>query len=404
MSRKNKNKNVFSFSVFGHEDTTNFIFSKIILSLYEIFTVCVHGTINFMHKTHQRIRIKDIARLAGVSEGTVDRVLHNRGEVSARSRAAVEGIMKEMDYSPNLIARSLASKKHYRFVALIPGYKAGDYWSYVASGFFSVAESFVHHNVDIEIVHFNQYDSHSFAASALEILKQLPDAVFIAPVFRNETLTFTRKLVENAVPFSFIDSMIEEAPFHTYYGQNSSQSGFIGSKLMFDTLKENSKVLIIRIQRKGESFSNQTINRYEGFLKYIREVKQCCYELIHVELIDGDEQTNRQLLSDTFFKHPELSGMITFNSKAYRLAAFLKEINRLDVVLVGYDLLEENIHYLKEGVISYLIAQRPEKQAYLTVSDMYQTLIFHQEVQRLNYMPIDILMKENIDYYINFRD
>ncbi len=357
-----------------------------------------------MHKTQKKIRIKDIARMAGVSEGTVDRVLHNRGEVSKRSRAAVEAIMKDLEYSPNLIARSLASKKHYRFVALIPEHKFSDYWASVATGFRSAAAGFVHHNVNLEIVFFNQYDSHSFAASTIGILKQLPDAVFIAPVFKNETLAFTRKLCENAVPFSFIDSLIEEAPFHTYYGQHSSQSGFIGSKLMFDTLKENSKVLIIRNQRKGESFSNQTISRYEGFLKYIREVKQCCYELIHVELIDGDEKTNKALLNDVFNRHPDLGGMITFNSKAFRLAAFLKEINRQDVVLIGYDLLQANIEYLKDGVISYLIAQRPEKQAYMTVSDMCQALIFHQEVQRLNYMPIDILMKENIDYYINFRD
>ena len=381
------------------------LYSQKLYYLCAKFLLCAYTVLSFfMHKTQQRIRIKDIARMAGVSEGTVDRVLHNRGEVSARSRAAVEAIMKNLDYSPNLLARSLASKKHYRFVALIPEHKSGDYWASVANGFISAAAGFVHHNVNVDIVHFNQYDSHSFAASAAGVLKQLPDAVFIAPVFKNETQAFTRKLSENAVPFSFIDSMIEEVPFHTYYGQNSSQSGFIGSKLMFDTLKDNSKVLIIRNQRKGENFSNQTISRYEGFLKYIREVKQCCYELIHVELIDGDEKTNKALLTEVFSKHPDLGGMITFNSKAYRLAAFLKEIDRQDVVLVGYDLLQENIQYLKEGVISFLIAQRPEKQAYLTVSDMCQALIFHQEVQRINYMPIDVLMKENIDYYINFRD
>ncbi|HQB28933.1 MAG TPA: LacI family DNA-binding transcriptional regulator, partial [Paludibacter sp.] len=50
----------------------------------------------------KRIRIKDIAKLAGVSAGTVDRVVHNRGNVSAKSREAVEKVLKEVNYRPNI--------------------------------------------------------------------------------------------------------------------------------------------------------------------------------------------------------------------------------------------------------------------------------------------------------------
>ncbi|MDE6857713.1 MAG: LacI family DNA-binding transcriptional regulator, partial [Alistipes sp.] len=48
----------------------------------------------------QKIRIKDIARLAGVSAGTVDRVLHNRGNVSPPARRAVESVLEHVDYRP----------------------------------------------------------------------------------------------------------------------------------------------------------------------------------------------------------------------------------------------------------------------------------------------------------------
>ncbi|EJW92983.1 protein containing Bacterial regulatory protein, LacI domain protein, partial [gut metagenome] len=59
-------------------------------------------------------RIKDIALLAGVSTGTVDRILHNRGKVSEESRRKIEDVLKKINYQPNLIARSLALKKSYR--------------------------------------------------------------------------------------------------------------------------------------------------------------------------------------------------------------------------------------------------------------------------------------------------
>ena len=61
-----------------------------------------------MGKTY---RLKDIAELSGVSTGTVDRILHNRGKVSEEAQKKVEKVLKEIDYHPNLIARSLALKK-----------------------------------------------------------------------------------------------------------------------------------------------------------------------------------------------------------------------------------------------------------------------------------------------------
>lgn len=44
-----------------------------------------------------KIRIKDIAERSGVSVGTVDRVLHNRPNVSGKARAKVEAVLKEIN-------------------------------------------------------------------------------------------------------------------------------------------------------------------------------------------------------------------------------------------------------------------------------------------------------------------
>lgn len=58
----------------------------------------------------QNIRLTDIARMANVSVGTVDRVIHNRGRVSEENIRRVKEIMEQVGYKPNLIARSLAVK------------------------------------------------------------------------------------------------------------------------------------------------------------------------------------------------------------------------------------------------------------------------------------------------------
>ena len=68
----------------------------------------------------ERIRIKDIAERAGVSVGTVDRVLHDRPNVSKPAREKVEQALKEMNYQPNMYASALAYNKAYTFCLLIP--------------------------------------------------------------------------------------------------------------------------------------------------------------------------------------------------------------------------------------------------------------------------------------------
>ncbi|NJM25778.1 MAG: LacI family transcriptional regulator [Bacteroidia bacterium] len=76
----------------------------------------------------KNIRIKDIARLAGVSVGTVDRVLHNRGRVSEDALNKVMKILEEIDYKPNLIARTLGSNKIYKIAVLMPDPSRDPYW------------------------------------------------------------------------------------------------------------------------------------------------------------------------------------------------------------------------------------------------------------------------------------
>jgi len=357
-----------------------------------------------MIEKNQNIRIKDIAILAGVSEGTVDRVLHNRGDVSEKSRDAVTKVLEEMNYTPNLFARSLASKKQYRFVCMIPTYQSEDYWESVDKGFDRAALDFINHNVLIEKNFFNQYDVNSFIEVSNKILEKEVDAVFLAPIFKAESIVFTDKLTNRNIPFSFIDSLIPEANYLTYYGQNSFQSGYIAAKLLLSSLPAYSQVVIIRTQRKG-SVSNQTITRYNGFMEYVKENGLVdSFEIINVELKNDDEISNLNTLNNVFAGNSNIKAAITFNSKVYRLAKHLVTLNHVNIRLIGYDLQKLNIEYLQKGVINILIAQRPEKQGFFTVRDMCRELIFRQEVKKINYVPIDILLKENIEDYMNFSE
>ena len=108
-------------------------------------------------------------------------------------------------------------------------------------------------------------------------------------------------------------------------------------------------------------------------------------------------------LDAIFLSDQKPSGLFVANSRVHLVAKYL-EMNQIkNVILIGYDLLHENIEYLEKGIIQILICQKPEEQGYKSVFSIYNHLFLKKPVDKLTYSPIDIIMKENIEYYKNFK-
>ena len=60
-----------------------------------------------------------------------------------------------------------------------------------------------------------------------------------------------------------------------------------------------------------------------------------------------------------------------------------------------YELLKQNLEYLKNGVIDFLIHQKPEDQGYLGISHLYKKSVLKETVEDLHYMPLEIIVQEN---------
>ena len=111
---------------------------------------------------------------------------------------------------------------------------------------------------------------------------------------------------------------------------------------------------------------------------------------------------NEEVLDAFFSGHPKATLGVVFNSRVYQVADYLQKKNLKLDALVGYDLLQKNVEYLKNGEVNYLIGQRPGLQGYCGIKALCNHVVFKKPVTAVKYMPIDILMKENIDFYFEF--
>ena len=100
----------------------------------------------------KRIRIKDIARMAGVSAGTVDRIIHGRGSVSKKSKEVVESILREVNYRPNIHMSSISLKKTYNILFVAPGFAEGEYWESIYKGIQRALNVFENISVNCSII------------------------------------------------------------------------------------------------------------------------------------------------------------------------------------------------------------------------------------------------------------
>ena len=65
-------------------------------------------------------KIRDVAQLAGVSSGTVSRVIHNKGYISRTTRRKVLDAIEKLDYRPHAVASRLGSGKTHIIGLLVP--------------------------------------------------------------------------------------------------------------------------------------------------------------------------------------------------------------------------------------------------------------------------------------------
>jgi LacI family transcriptional regulator len=345
-----------------------------------------------------RVRIKDIAEIAQVSVGTVDRVIHNRGEVSQATRDRIRKLLLEYNYKPDIHASTLALKKIIRLAVFMPApVNEHAFWNLPASGIQRALKELAHFNIHLETCYFDQFDRHDFERCREEFPFAQVQGVLFAPVFKEESKVFLNQCESWNLPVVLFNSLLEGPSVRSFVGQDAYRSGYVAGKLIHYGMETGRNAAIVNMSARTENYAHIE-NREKGFRAYFQECTDRVDHLLTFNLHGADDANVKKQLKKACEEH-EPAGLFVTNSRVYKVAEILSQQGPNRVRLVGYDLLPESIHYLKAGAIDFLISQSPEEQAFRGISSLFHLVAFQREPQSRQMLPIDIITRENLDYY-----
>jgi len=258
-------------------------------------------------------------------------------------------------------------------------------------------------NIDIEVIYYNQFDINSFKIACSHTLSLEPNGVLIAPIYKEETSNLVEKLSKSDIPVAYIDTRLQNTNYLTYYGMPLFESGYMAAHLLIGD-KQKCDVVNFNLDREGLPPNDSMLKRYQGFMAYIKDHGIEC-NMYQYFMLPNDFLYNMRLFDSFFDEHPEVSHILTTNSRAYMIAEWMEMRNITDKKLLGFDMLKKNLEALSKGYLTMLIAEKTSIQVHHAMSTIMDYLIFKKKpLRKDNLVSMDILNKYNVQYYTSLEE
>ncbi len=337
--------------------------------------------------------IRSIAKEAGVSRGTVDKVLNERPGVSPEVREKVKRIADELGYKPNLAGKALALQKKPLKIGVIMLSIDDLFFVEVYQGVKQASYEFRGYGVKLEICLMKSMDAQEQLRHIRELRDRGISALAISPVDEDIIRNELNRLAGENIKIIIFNTDITSVDKLCYVGQDLKRSGRVAGDLVGNLLPDGGNVLVINGPQKLKGLQD----RVSGFQEIIREE----YPEINIVGIIQDITSNEDSYFHTMkaLKGEKPINAIYITARGIGgVGRALKELNRRDIKFVCFDKIPETIELIKEKIVSFTITQQPFLQGYLPIKIFFE-YFFYDKLPEKDYMytKLEIRTKENID-------
>jgi len=339
--------------------------------------------------------MKEIAKLAGVSRGTVDRVLNNRGSVNQETEKSIREIAKSLNYSPNIAGKNLAvRKKKLKFgFILFATADSNNFFADVVYGIKDRAAALSDFGVSVEICESGMDHPNQQIKSIDELIGLGINGLAITPMNDPIVAKKLKELSESGIPVVTSNSDLKDCGRLAYVGSNYYKSGETAAGLMNLITNGTAKIGII----SGSAHVLCHSERVAGFTDCIASSFPNLVIVNNVVNNDNDE-VSFKVTHDMLEKNPEIDALYLTAagvSGACRAVSGLGLAGKLSIV--SFDATPSTCKLLRDGVITATIAQQPRIQGAMPLDILLDYLGMGTLPEKeLNYTEIEIIIKESL--------
>ncbi len=342
-----------------------------------------------------RVTLNQIAEAAGVSRGTVDRALNNRGRINPEVADRILKIAKEMGYKRNLAGRALALSRTNLRIGVLVQAAGTPFIQSVLTGIKEARAQVREFGFEVIIKKIQNIDPDQALCKLRELSEDGCSGIALMPSEEPEFINLVDDLAEKGIPVVTFNSDLEGSRRQCFVGQDSVQSGKVAAGLMAQILPAHSKVLAISGHPDFESHRGRT----EGFLGELSSIRPDL-ELLPVRYALDDEKIAEEIAYETLRgQDPDKQIGIYLSAAGLKGATCgVRKANASSFAkVISNDLTEDNIRLIKSGEADFLIGQDPHIQGYEPVMILFRQL-FENKTPRLDplYTEITIKTKYNV--------
>lgn len=337
-----------------------------------------------------RPTLKDVADRSGYALRTVKKVMSGDPHVRDRTKAAVLAAAEELRYTRNQAASALAKNRSVK-LAIVFSEITDAYFPEIRSGFRQAQKELQDFGLLLEY-HTAQTKGWKVQEEILDRLcdQEDIDGVLIQPYDATALDPAIGRLVEAGKPVVTFGADAPDSKRLCYVGPDAYKSGRIGGQILANYIGKSGKVFMIS-QSLGHM---QTFERQRGFLDRIHAF----YPDIQVfEVNLPDNSTLYYEMVHSIVSNESIDGMFCTDANTVVAGKVLKDLDRTDIALVGFDLSESGIHLMKEGYIKVIIEQKPEVVACKATVLLFRHIAENKHPDTINNTPLYILTSECLD-------
>ena len=337
--------------------------------------------------------LKQIAEIANVSRGTVDRVVHGRYGVDPKTRARVLAVMQELDYKPNAMAQALRGMQNaFRIGAIVPS-EANPFYIDINSGIDEASKMAATYGMEVIKLTMDHVTVDDQIGCIDRLVSMNVCGIMLVPIDDQRIRKRINSLPES-IPVITFNGDISGTKRMCFVGNDHIMAGRTAGQLMSMVAREPGKMALMISQMDFLAH----IERIRGFCQVFDEERRSDIEMIGPYMTYESEEKAYDIVKDLVHREKDLVGVYIAGGGQQSAARALAQSGQAGRIhMICHDTLPDTIRYVKERVVDFTIGQEAFMQGYMPIEIFRDYHMFGRK-PKLNrlFTGIDIRSRENI--------